>query len=263
MASEQNGTAGLAEVLTEATLQQRAYGKSYFRGVSCFERGAVENLSDFGGRLVARVRGAELYRVELWSENGLSHSCSCPVGADGLFCKHCVAAGLEWLARRSEAEPLDEPGERVERVEVTRDEVREYLSRQSNEALVGLLMRHAQADLEFAELLRARVATSRPGGPGPSFLRQMITNATRVHGDLYGHVLDSYVEEVRTALEPVWALLDAGHGVEALALAEHALKRLEKAERQAAEYNDRGLSGLLTEVEKLHLAACLWARPDP
>ena len=29
----------------------------------------------------------------------LDYSCDCPVGSDGAFCKHCVAAALAWLNR--------------------------------------------------------------------------------------------------------------------------------------------------------------------
>jgi uncharacterized Zn finger protein len=35
--------------------------------------------------------------VRLWAEDGLVFSCDCPLGLDGEFCKHCVAAGLAWL----------------------------------------------------------------------------------------------------------------------------------------------------------------------
>jgi uncharacterized Zn finger protein len=40
---------------------------------------------------MAKVQGTRPYRVELWIEEGdLEYSCTCPVGADGEFCKHCV-----------------------------------------------------------------------------------------------------------------------------------------------------------------------------
>ena len=263
MPSEKPLNAALAEVLTEATLRRLAYGKSYYRGVSYFEHGAVESLSEFSGKLSARVRGADLYRVMLWPEEGLSYSCTCPVGTDGLFCKHCVAAGLEWLARQSENEPLDEPGEQAEPDEVTLEEVRQYLGRQSTDALVGMMMRQAEVDPEFAELLANRAICSRPGGPGVPFLRKAITNATRVHEGAYGYALASLADRVRAALEPVWALVEAGRASEALALAEHALNRLDKAAREVHDPDDECVSELLSEAQDLHLEACRKLKPDP
>ena len=35
--------------------------------------------------------------MRLWAEDSLVFSCDCPLGLDGEFCKHCVAAGLAWL----------------------------------------------------------------------------------------------------------------------------------------------------------------------
>lgn len=108
----------LSEALTDAALRSLADGKSHDRGRRCFEQGMVEHLPEFDGKLTARVRGGELYRVKLWAEAGLAHECTCPVGADGLFCKHCVAAGLEWLERRADGEPFgdDEVPARPEHV---------------------------------------------------------------------------------------------------------------------------------------------------
>ena len=54
--------------------------------------------------MAARVGGTRLYRVELWAEQGdLGYDCSCPLGEEGAFCKHCVAAGLASFAEASAA----------------------------------------------------------------------------------------------------------------------------------------------------------------
>lgn len=54
MSEEKTAAVPLSEVLTDAELRRLAYGKSYYRGESCLEEGAVESLSEFGGRLAAR-----------------------------------------------------------------------------------------------------------------------------------------------------------------------------------------------------------------
>lgn len=255
--------ASLTELLTDSALQRLAFGRSYDRGRRYFEHGMVKSLSEFGGKLVARVRGAELYEVGLWAEEGLAHECTCPVGADGLFCKHCVAAGLEWLERQADGEPVDDEDMPVRPGYVTRDELREHLRGLDRKTLADMLMRQAEHDPEFAERLTTRAALSRPGGPGKKFLRKAITDATRPHGGLYGRATTAFAERIRNALEPVWAMAGSDRGAEALELAEHALNRVIKAMGQADDSNDGRMRNLLREVQELHREACRAARPEP
>jgi len=50
------------------------------------------------GRLVAQVTGKQAYRVSIWiNGDRLGYVCSCPAGADGDFCKHCVAVAIAWV----------------------------------------------------------------------------------------------------------------------------------------------------------------------
>ena len=73
-------------------------GETYFeRGEGYHRGGHVHDLVEHAGVVVAKVVGTEDYRVRLWSEDGLDFACDCPLGVDGEFCKHCVAAGLAWL----------------------------------------------------------------------------------------------------------------------------------------------------------------------
>jgi uncharacterized Zn finger protein len=73
-------------------------GETYFeRGEGYHRGGHVYDLVEHAGVVVAKVAGTEDYRVRLWAEDGLDFSCDCPLGVDGEFCKHCVAAGLAWL----------------------------------------------------------------------------------------------------------------------------------------------------------------------
>jgi len=253
----------LVQVLTDAALEREAYGKSYYRGQWYFEHGMVESLSEFGGKLTARVRGSELYQVRLWSEAGLAHECSCPVGADGLFCKHCVAAGLEWLARQADGEPLDEGEVESKPDRVTHNELRAYIEKQDRATLVDVLWRQVEQDPELAERLAMRAAVSRPGGPGKAYLRKVITDATRPHSGLYGRATTAFAEGIRNALEPVRALADSGRGTEALELAEYALGRVMKAMGNADDSNDGCMGDLLAEAQDLHAAACRAARPEP
>src|SRR3989337_428474 len=81
------------------TLRRLAGPRSFERGESYFEDGRVGSLVEDKGKITAFVHGSSKYRVKLWNEDGnLEYECSCPVGQDGDFCKHCVAVGLTWLA---------------------------------------------------------------------------------------------------------------------------------------------------------------------
>ncbi len=74
--------------------------RSFARGEGYFDSGLVSSLVEKNDTLSARVLGTYKYTVRLWVDKGkLEYSCTCPVGDDGMFCKHCVAAGLTWLER--------------------------------------------------------------------------------------------------------------------------------------------------------------------
>jgi len=90
----------LAASINEAAIRRLADVQSYQRGREYFSAGKVESLKVQGARASALVLGSQLYSVTLTADDGvLDGSCDCPVGSDGDFCKHCVAAALAWLNR--------------------------------------------------------------------------------------------------------------------------------------------------------------------
>ena len=89
-------------------------GTAYFaRGKTYHDQNRVQWLDENDEGVDARVRGTRDYTVQLWEEGGkIRYNCDCPVGQDGEFCKHCIAAALAWLgetepqpARLGEAPP--------------------------------------------------------------------------------------------------------------------------------------------------------------
>src|SRR4030065_1343456 len=91
----------LESVLYRLSLRSMAGARSFDRGEEYSTDGQVGALVEHQGTIAAKVQGTRSYRVKLWAENGeLRFSCTCPVGADGAFCKHCVAAGLSWVEGR-------------------------------------------------------------------------------------------------------------------------------------------------------------------
>jgi len=90
----------LREALDPRRLRAIAGERSYHRGIDYYSSGRVIVLLDDAGIVRAKVRGTRDYDVSLWAEDGeFASACTCPLGADGVFCKHCVAAALAWLAR--------------------------------------------------------------------------------------------------------------------------------------------------------------------
>lgn len=94
----------LALILTWDRLRKMADGQSFQRGRAYWSGCRVLTITEDAGTVIARVWGTRLYKVELWAEQGdLGYDCTCPLGGEGVFCKHCVAAGLAWIAEASAA----------------------------------------------------------------------------------------------------------------------------------------------------------------
>ncbi len=135
----------LGRLLTRRSIRRLADAGSLERGAQYAERGRVRDVRLDGDLLVAEVVGTRAYRVRLWPEGtDLAHVCTCPMGEQGVFCKHCVAAGLDWIMRGADT-PAREP---------TLTELRAHLLRQRKEALVELLMEQAGADERLRRRLR-------------------------------------------------------------------------------------------------------------
>lgn len=96
----------LNDVIGKTRLQAEAGERGYARGAAYFESGAVTDLVVSDETINARVTGSDEYAVQLWNDRGeLGYSFTCPVGDDGVFCKHGVAAGLAWLVGQKTSAP--------------------------------------------------------------------------------------------------------------------------------------------------------------
>ena len=99
----------IAHVFHADRLRDLVDGKTYARGEAYFKEGRVSQMARQGATVSARVTGATPYDVKLWVTSGrIAYACSCPVGNEGNFCKHCVAVSLAILAANPPP-PLDAP----------------------------------------------------------------------------------------------------------------------------------------------------------
>ena len=242
-------------MLDRSFLRARAGARSYERGLGYFEAGCVEKVVLEGELLLATVQGTQRYRVELRpGEGSLEHSCSCPCGRDGAFCKHCVAAGLAFLeAGADPPEPWPEP--------LSLDAIRERLEDLDREALQSLLLEQARADERVLERLRLWFAADSERVDLESF-RRAIELAVDPGDFVSYHEAYDWSRGIDEVIDAVEGLLEDGHAGAVIELSEHVLAAL------------AGLGGLIDDssghvtllcerLERLHLTACERARPDP
>ena len=105
---------GLEDLFTTGNLQHLAGSRFFERGASYAGSNRVKELKVSEREVTATVRGQRPYQVRLWIEDGEpGYWCTCPVGSEGLFCKHCVAVGLTFANREHASSQFDAPGRPV------------------------------------------------------------------------------------------------------------------------------------------------------
>ena len=257
-------------LFTKRDLQRATDPRSWQRGVAYFRDGRVESLMADGGVIHARVAGNDDYRVQLRVEDGpVEGDCSCPMGDGGVFCKHCVAVGLAYLAGQAEyadGGDAQSPKKRRSRKErsITPDDVRAYLAGQGKQRLVDLIMERLPWDDELRQRLFLRAARHGPGGLSVSAYRKAITDATRIssRGFIDYRSAPGFARRVEAAIDSIQELLDDGHATEVIDLAEHAIVRCEKA-LGSMDDSDGYMGSIMHRLGEIHHAACLAVRPDP
>ncbi len=240
-------------------MQQLAGGASFERGEIYAAEGRVRSLVMHGDALTAAVRGSKDYAVRLAvKDDALAHACSCPVGADGGFCKHCVATALAWLGANQGAAS----GESGAAAVVKLDDVRPFLLKQDKATLASWLLEAAERDERLRERLLREAARATGKGVNFAAYRRSIDRATETGGFVHYREAHDFTAGIWEAVEPLRELLREGHAAAVIALAEHGLSRVGKALLEMDD-SDGGMSPILDDLQQLHLEACRAARPDP
>ncbi len=246
----------LADVLTKEALERAAYGQSFERGRRYFEQGRVKALKESGGVVSARVRGSDWYDVELRVEDGeLAGTCSCPVGEDGLFCKHCVATGAAWIV--SEALSTDE-----RKGAGSPEAVRQYLDELPKKKLVDMLVAQARTDGALRQRLTLAVARSRPSGPDLVSIEAAIRGATAA-GEPWSRIRHrDRGRRLEAVVEALSEILAAGDATSAMRLAALGFERSVPAAGPSY-YPDAEMAVVAGRFLSLHVRACAAVKPDP
>ncbi|MGH8822959.1 MAG: SWIM zinc finger family protein, partial [Jiangellaceae bacterium] len=211
----------------------------------------------------ATVDGSRRYRVALTvTAAGISGECTCPYGADGIFCKHCVATALTWLDTGPPTEVRPDAARVQGQAEITGDALRTFLGRQAPEWLAEQLMRAADADpLLHAQLHVAAGADARTAYDDTD-VRALLTRAiaSEIFIDYRG--ANSYFGAIHDALSEVEELVGLGFPDAAIELTEYALELLEES-AEMIDDSDGGLRVAIEHAEGIHLRACVAGQPDP
>jgi uncharacterized Zn finger protein len=248
-----------AAFLERATLRRMAGAGSFERGEDYFLNGQVKALAEHEGTITAKVQGTRPYRVQLWiEEDDLEYSCTCPVGADGEFCKHCVAVGLKWL----EAGQAKSPGQGKAQQGVTMDDVRAYLLGQDKNALVEMLVDRAMEDDRLRQSLFIKAAKKGAKKLDLATYRRAIDDAVELDGFVDYRSAYDYAHGIEEAVDSVQELLREGYATEVIELAEYALKAVEEAMGSVDDSNGE-MGSILERLQEIHYQACKKAKPDP
>ncbi|MGH8906754.1 MAG: SWIM zinc finger family protein [Egibacteraceae bacterium] len=257
----------LASVFSRSAIMRLADPGSFSSGLVDAAQGRVERLAATGGRVAATVRGSRPYAVALWVDGGEpAWSCTCPVGMDGTFCKHCVAVALSRDPDLLERvfDPEDEPDAGIEAGDEAA--LRAYVLSLDAGRLAELVLEQASSDWRLGERLRAEAATAAGSGPGSeidlAMWRRRLESAFEADGFVPHRETAGWARDVGGALCGLAELIDVGHAGAVVVLAEHA-HRLADAAIQYVDDSDGWLSGISERLVALHLRACVKARPDP
>jgi uncharacterized Zn finger protein len=232
---------------TEDDLHEAAGGASYQRGRDYVD--AVVDVAPTALGVRATVRGSDCYEVWLGRDaDRLVAECSCPFGADGNFCKHCVAVGLVLLA-----EPPTPPVPSVD--------LGAYLHTLEPRELVGLVLEQAGRDPALYRRLTLRAAGT-AGAPQVAVLRRQLDDALRVRGYLDHQATLDYARRARDVVDTVAELVETGHPAEARPLARAAVEGITAA-MSTMDDSTGAVAGVCRRALVLYARACAAARPNP
>ena len=232
--------------ITQTILQQMAYGASFSKGEDYFSRGLVKNIAEIDNKIIAKVSGSDLYRVQLWEDQKqLKFSCTCPVGKDGDFCKHCVAVGLQWLANVNNG--TSAKGEE----KITLEDIKSWLNKQNTDVLVNLLMEQIYTDDQLEQKLSLKVAKSCANGVNIRTYYNAIDQALYTGGFIDYRAARAYCQNLDNVVDSIEELLKENQATNVMLLVEYMLPKVEEAMQDIDDSNGE-VGGILCQLEDIY-----------
>ena len=249
----------LSQAITDPVIRRLAGGQSYQRGLDYFSHRHVESLVERRDGASAVVRGNQDYTVTLTVDDGLlDYACDCPAGAEGAFCKHCVAAALAWLNRG--AGTVKSAG-RGKAKKVTLADAGKILLAEEKETGAHVA-RLGKDDRQLRERLILHAARRTGPETGAAAARRAFEKAVRVRGFMDYREASGWARGVHDAIDGIEQLLNDGQAAAVIDLCELGLRDLLEA-IQSVDDSDGHFAELRDRLEDIHYRACQEARPDP
>ena len=248
--------ANLARLLNKKTVRRLAGDQFYESGVDYLYQGRVASLQATPSGMLASVQGENVYQVRLGQAEGkLTHSCNCPIGEEGFFCKHCVAAALALLEGDAEAKALaKEPARGFSTAEAV-----EVLLSQDRKVLRKMLLRWA----ELNPWLEGRIFLHAANIDSPTAAWRAVLST--FHKNLNPSAFSSEEEWLESFLSCGDMLregLELGMAAMIVDLCEAGLD-VAATEIASICYPTEDGEDLLKMLQAIHLEACKRAKPNP
>jgi uncharacterized Zn finger protein len=262
-------TPDIKEIITAKNLRALAGGRSFERGEEYYEDGAVGPVSEKTGVISAKVHGSRTYEVRLKvvpAEKGkvrLDHTCTCPVGGDGDFCKHCVALGLAWLEKSAdiaEADIIDPLS--ISNIPVSDADIRIWLESQESNLIQDMLMAQVGTDGRLREELVLKITKEKAVGIDVNAYRKGLRAAFHTGGSVDYYEMSEFTDGIDDEVDRLERLFEEGFATETMQLCEYAFQLANDAVQECDDSNGYFI-GIAERLGTLHLDACMAAKPDP
>jgi len=192
------------------------------------------------------------------------------MGDEGVFCKHCVATGLECLEKGiNKLRPGERPSHSTDQNEAEPhtgitdlDAVREYLSGEDRNELIEIIVAQAKLDEGLLRRLATRAAMSKGEGPNLEAFKRAVDEATASMGFVEYEASYDFAAGVNDVIDEIEHLLHDGHAEQVVELSEYAIEAVEGTLDHVDDSSGM-LGDVLYQLEELHHDACLAVRPDP
>jgi uncharacterized Zn finger protein len=171
--------------ISDSLLKKLAGSAAFIKGKDYCQLGAVIELDVKGNKIVAEVRGTEIYQVTLiHNSQSLSGACDCPASKGVDFCKHCVAVALTRAADiAAEQESKNQPVKKMSEPEKRRVALREYFLEFNKEKLIEQLVEIIDADKSLRQDWQLKAQQSRPLSSAE--LRKLVNASIPLNKHLY------------------------------------------------------------------------------
>ena len=210
------------KAISNHLLKKLAGPAAFQRGKNYYQEGRVAELRSRGKTITALVEGTETWRVTLkHTATVFEGCCDCPASDNFDFCKHCVAAAMQYRAGLEQEDQLKNP--RV------KDRLPAYFMTWQKQDLVDLTLELLNND--HSRLTEFRIkADSAAGKMDDKAIKKQITAAIPCNRQLFKyHQVRNYFQTVESVLENLEPLIKSLTPEKALKLIDYAMQRIDRA----------------------------------